>query len=133
MAQFALYSPPTATGRARSGKRFAAFTVTALMLMVSIVFASASSGCMTKNEARRHYPTAHLYWHGRGHCWDNRKGRKRYKDPVFSKLAGPLPVPAPDTLPTPFVQPVYRAMTFAPAIDTMLRFLPWEQRIAGSF
>lgn len=25
---------------------------------------------MTLSEAREQFPTAHLYWHGAGHCWD---------------------------------------------------------------
>jgi hypothetical protein len=30
----------------------------------------ASKSCMTMPEARQHFRTAHLYWHGAGHCWD---------------------------------------------------------------
>ena len=32
--------------------------------------AQASKDCMTKAEARKVYRTSHLYWHGKGRCWD---------------------------------------------------------------
>lgn len=32
--------------------------------------AIAETACMTRAEARKVYPRAHLYWHGRDHCWD---------------------------------------------------------------
>ena len=32
--------------------------------------AHASKDCMTKAEARKAYRTSHLYWHGKGRCWD---------------------------------------------------------------
>ena len=51
------------------------------MIVVAIAMASssshASSSCMTQAEARRHFGTAHLYWHGAGHCWDATPGRRR--------------------------------------------------------
>jgi hypothetical protein len=30
----------------------------------------ASQSCMTKAEARKHYASSHIYWHGPDHCWD---------------------------------------------------------------
>lgn len=39
--------------------------------------AHASNSCMSKTEARRHYGSAHLYWHGPNHCWDATSGRRR--------------------------------------------------------
>ncbi|MBI5260607.1 MAG: hypothetical protein HY852_02170 [Bradyrhizobium sp.] len=32
---------------------------------------------MTKTEARRHFGSVHLYWHGPNRCWDARPGRRR--------------------------------------------------------
>jgi hypothetical protein len=32
---------------------------------------------MTKDEARKHFATSYLYWHGSGHCWDANSGRLR--------------------------------------------------------
>jgi hypothetical protein len=30
----------------------------------------ASKSCMTKTEARQHFGSVHIYWHGNDHCWD---------------------------------------------------------------
>jgi len=35
----------------------------------------ASKSCMTKTEAREHFASTHLYWHGPDHCWDATSGR----------------------------------------------------------
>lgn len=44
------------------------------VIVVAIVMVTtpshASKSCMTMPEARQHFRTAHLYWHGAGHCWD---------------------------------------------------------------
>jgi hypothetical protein len=40
--------------------------------------AHASPTCLTKSEARVHWPRTHLYWHGEDHCWDNHRGGRRY-------------------------------------------------------
>jgi hypothetical protein len=32
--------------------------------------AEASKSCMSKTEARKHFGSVHLYWHGEDHCWD---------------------------------------------------------------
>jgi hypothetical protein len=37
----------------------------------------ASSSCMSKSEARQHFGSVHLYWHGPDHCWDATPGRHR--------------------------------------------------------
>jgi len=47
--------------------RVAVFVV--LVLVVSTP-SEASQSCMTKSEARQHFGSAHLYWHGKDHCWD---------------------------------------------------------------
>ena len=36
-----------------------------------------SSSCMSQSEARQHYGSVHLYWHGPDHCWDATPGRHR--------------------------------------------------------
>jgi hypothetical protein len=49
-------------------------------VMVVVMFAvttpvQASQSCMNKSEARQHFSTSHLYWHGPNHCWDATAGR----------------------------------------------------------
>ncbi len=37
----------------------------------------ASNDCMSKAEARQHFGSVHIYWHGPEHCWDASPGRHR--------------------------------------------------------
>ena len=37
----------------------------------------ASKSCMTKTEAREHFGSVHLYWHGPDHCWGATSGQHR--------------------------------------------------------
>ena len=32
---------------------------------------------MSKSEARQHYGSVHIYWHGPDHCWDTTPGQHR--------------------------------------------------------
>jgi hypothetical protein len=48
-----------------------------MRVAVMVVFVSllttrseASTSCMSKTEARQHFGTVYLYWHGPEHCWD---------------------------------------------------------------
>lgn len=47
--------------------RVAAVVVPMLMMAAS---SRASESCMSKAEARQHFGTSYLYWHGPNHCWD---------------------------------------------------------------
>lgn len=44
------------------------------MIVVTIVVATtpleASQSCMSKTEARQHFNSSYIYWHGEDHCWD---------------------------------------------------------------
>jgi hypothetical protein len=44
------------------------------MIVVAMVVVTtpleASQSCMSKTEARQHFRTSHIYWHGPDHCWD---------------------------------------------------------------
>jgi hypothetical protein len=53
-----------------------AVLIVASMLALTTPSHSLSS-CMSKSEARQHYGSAHLYWHGPDHCWDATPGRHR--------------------------------------------------------
>jgi hypothetical protein len=46
--------------------------VAVVVLFVSILATAseASPSCMTRTEARKHFGSAHLYWHGAEHCWN---------------------------------------------------------------
>jgi hypothetical protein len=47
----------------------AAIAVSLLMLLLASP-AGASTSCMSKAEARQHFASAHIYWHGAKHCWN---------------------------------------------------------------
>ena len=54
-------------------------TLTILVVVVAVavllIVAAAAYGapaCMTQAEARAQFPAAHLYWHTRHRCWDDR-------------------------------------------------------------
>lgn len=47
--------------------RVAVFVVVVLAVATPV---QASQSCMSKTEARRHFSSSHIYWHGPDHCWD---------------------------------------------------------------
>ena len=54
--------------------RVAVIVVTMLAATTS---SEASQSCMSKGEARQHFGSVHLYWHGPDHCWDATSFRHR--------------------------------------------------------
>jgi hypothetical protein len=40
------------------------------VVLVSATPSEASKSCMTKGEARQHFGSVHIYWHGPNRCWD---------------------------------------------------------------
>ena len=48
----------------------AVIAVSMLVMLLVATPSGASPSCMSKIEARQHFGSAHLYWHGRNHCWD---------------------------------------------------------------
>src|SRR5882672_12506182 len=40
------------------------------VVLVSTTPSEASKSCMTKAEARQHFGSVHIYWHGPDRCWD---------------------------------------------------------------
>jgi hypothetical protein len=56
--------------------RVAVFVV---LVLVTGSPAEASQSCMTKTEARQHFGSVHIYWHGRDHCWDATPIRRHHR------------------------------------------------------
>ena len=61
-------------------------------MLVLTTPSEASKSCMTKAEARQHFGSVHIYWHGMGHCWDAtstrrhgqiRQAQKKIKEPKW--------------------------------------------------
>jgi hypothetical protein len=56
--------------------RVAVIVVTMLVVTTPL---EASHSCMSKTEARRHFGSAHIYWHGPDHCWDATPTRRDHQ------------------------------------------------------
>jgi hypothetical protein len=50
-------------------------TVIVVMMLAVTTPLEASQSCMSKTEARQHFGSVHIYWHGLDHCWDSTPGR----------------------------------------------------------
>jgi len=50
-----------------------------VVLLVVTTPSEASESCMTKAEARQHFGSVHIYWHGKDHCWDATPTRRRHQ------------------------------------------------------
>ena len=48
------------------------------MLLVTTP-SEASKSCMTKTEARQHFGTGYIYWHGKNRCWDATPPRRYHQ------------------------------------------------------
>jgi hypothetical protein len=46
------------------------------VVLMSITPSEASKSCMTKAEARQHFGSVHIYWHGPNRCWDATPSRR---------------------------------------------------------
>jgi hypothetical protein len=60
----------------------------ALFVVSLLVMASpsrASESCMSMSEARDHFPSAHIYWHGANHCWNTTPSRYRQAEGIRAK------------------------------------------------
>jgi hypothetical protein len=56
--------------------RVAVIVVSALMVATP---SEASKSCMSKTEARQHFGSVHIYWHGAEHCWDATSTRRHHQ------------------------------------------------------
>jgi hypothetical protein len=50
-----------------------------VVLLVVATPSEASKSCMTKTEARQHFGSVHIYWHGKDHCWDATPTRRHHQ------------------------------------------------------
>jgi hypothetical protein len=50
-----------------------------LAMLVVATPSEASQTCLSKTEARQHFGSVHIYWHGRDHCWDATPIRRHHQ------------------------------------------------------
>ena len=53
--------------------------VIVVSMLVLTASSEASESCMTKTEARQHFGSVHIYWHGKDHCWDATSTRQHHR------------------------------------------------------
>jgi hypothetical protein len=53
--------------------------VIVVSMLVLTTSSQASESCMTKTEAREHFGSVHIYWHGKDHCWDATSTRQHHR------------------------------------------------------
>jgi len=55
--------------------------VAVIVVFVSVLTTAseASKSCMSKTEARQHFGSVHIYWHGADRCWDASPTSPRYQ------------------------------------------------------
>jgi hypothetical protein len=56
--------------------RVAVIVVTMLVVTTP---SEASHSCMSQTEARQHFGSVHIYWHGPDHCWDATPTRRHHQ------------------------------------------------------
>ena len=57
------------------------------VVLVSATPSEASKSCMTKAEARQHFGSVHIYWHGPDRCWDATPTRRHAARKIERKTA----------------------------------------------
>jgi hypothetical protein len=116
--------------------------LTAVLVLMFLLMpaALAAPSCLTKSEARENWPRAHLYWHGRSRCWDNRRGGSRH---YIRKLPSDALIIRAQVIPS-LVDPLIKnemdeqadvepfVIIFFP-VDERLNFITWEYRVSGPF
>jgi len=53
--------------------------VIVVSMLVLTTSSQASESCRTKTEARQHFGSVHIYWHGKDHCWDATSTRQHHR------------------------------------------------------
>jgi hypothetical protein len=57
----------------------AAIAVSILIMLVFAAPSEASQSCMSRNEARQHFSSVHIYRHDQGDCWDAVPAREQHQ------------------------------------------------------
>src|ERR1700704_2908644 len=57
----------------------AVIAVSMFVMLVVTTPSEASQSCMSKTEARQHFGSVHIYWHGKDHCWDATPSRRHHQ------------------------------------------------------
>jgi hypothetical protein len=102
--------------------------VAVIVVFVSLLTtrSEASTSCMSKIEARQHFGTVYLYWHGPEHCWD---ATTTHLHGVRHRVRHPEPTPhfvVP--LPSPDLRRSANAMATDEPETELITVIPWVER-----
>jgi hypothetical protein len=102
--------------------------VAVIVVFVSLLTtrSEASTSCMSKIEARQHFGTVYLYWHGPEHCWD---ATPTHLHGVRHRVRHPEPTPhfvVP--LPSPDLRRSANAMATDEPETELITVIPWVER-----
>ena len=102
--------------------------VAVIVVFVSLLTtrSEASMSCMSKTEARQHFGTVYLYWHGPEHCWD---ATPTHLHGVRHRVRHPEPTPhfvVP--LPSPDLRRSANAMATDEPETELITVIPWVER-----
>jgi hypothetical protein len=54
--------------------------VAVIVVLLAVATPSeASRSCMSKTEARQHFGSVHIFWHGKDHCWNATPTRRHHR------------------------------------------------------
>ncbi len=102
--------------------------IVAFVSVLTTTPSGASTSCMGKTEARQHFSTVYLYWHGPEHCWDATPTRPHG---VRHRVRHPEPEPTPRFV-VPMPSPDLRRLANAKATDEpetgLITVTPWVER-----
>lgn len=102
--------------------------IVAFASVLTTIPSEASTSCMSKTEARQHFGTVYLYWHGPEHCWDATstlphgvRHRVRHPEPE-STPRYVVPMPSPD------LRRLANAMATDEPETARVTVTPWVER-----
>jgi hypothetical protein len=106
--------------------------VAVIVVFVSLLTtrSEASTSCMSKTEARQHFGTVYLYWHGPEHCWDATPTRPHG---VRHRVRHHEPEPTPRfvvPIPSPDLRRSANAMATDEPETELIAAIPWVERWA---
>jgi hypothetical protein len=104
--------------------------VAVFVVFVSVLTTAseASQSCMSKTEARQHFGSTYLYWHGADHCWD---ATSTQRHSVQHRVQHREPEPTPTAvipMPSPDLRRSANAMVADESGTDLITATPWVER-----
>lgn len=98
--------------------------VIVVAMLVVTTPSGASQSCMSKAEARQHFPSVHIYWHGSDRCWDATPSQRHQIHGVQGKT------PIPEIQQKNDQSKIDQAKPDQPRIDTRIHQPKWRDAMS---